>query len=309
MAKSKTKPNTSASQTDASSPSFPKLADGPHDLASLAATLGEPDDAFRRLIFRNHKEQTFYEWGVQAETGNILSDMPRFVTSSLRILGGLDPARRELVLVPPEIFAVVVGESLALAAMNRDHGVVASDEDGDKTEREATLKRVSSEGVGLRNRVIAGLRSAVGEERAETVRKAANDASSSDALMTGLKAVARFIDDTLKNGTDDDKAALEGFKVAAARGAELRAKAAEILEASTVTAGTGKRVSKRALDIQDGRVLVLVEMIHRAFRLARRSDKSILMPELNRLASLFDTGASAPVAKEEDPTKGGGGTP
>ena len=235
---------------------------------------------------RDNHGTRIHEWGVQAETGNILVDMPRFVSSSLRILAGLDAARRELVLVPPRIFAVLVGEALALEAMNRDHGDVATDEDGDKAERETTLKRLSSEGVALRNRVIAGLRSAVGDERAEKVRKAASDASSSDALMTGMKAVARFIDDMLKNGTNDDKAALEEFKAGAARSAELRAKAAEVLEASTVTAGTGKRVSKRALDIQDGRVLVLVDMIHRAFRLARRSDKSILMPELNRLSSM-----------------------
>ncbi|MDC0745805.1 hypothetical protein [Polyangium mundeleinium] len=35
--------------------------------------------------------------------------------------------------------------------------------------------------------------------------------------MTGMKAVARFIDDTLKNGTNDDKAALEELKAGAAR--------------------------------------------------------------------------------------------
>jgi hypothetical protein len=48
-------------------------------------------------------------------------------------------------------------------------------------------------------------------------------------------------------------------------------------------------VSQRELDIQDGRVLVLMDMVVRAFKLARKSDGSILLPELNRLKALLDS--------------------
>jgi hypothetical protein len=126
-----------------------------------------------------------------------------------------------------------------------------------------------------------------GDAALSHVRKPASDASSPEALVKGLNAVATFIEETLKNGNADDVAALAAFQVGEGSAAELRATAAAIQEASKVTAATGKRVSKRALDMQDGRVLALIDVVHRAFRLARRSDKSILMPELNRLSPLF----------------------
>jgi len=47
----------------------------------------------------------------------------------------------------------------------------------------------------------------------------------------------------------------------------------------------GRRVSQRALDLQDGRVLLLAERTLRAFRAARRADPTILLPELNEITS------------------------
>jgi predicted nucleic acid-binding Zn ribbon protein len=313
MAKPKTKSDAAPPRgqgTPSSSPSsLPALPDGPHDLASLEKALGKPAEDVRRLLLRNHKEQAFYEWGVQADTANILADVPRFVSSSLRILAALDPGRRELVLLPPSIFAVLAGEARTLEAMHRDHQAVAGSEAGGKTDREATLKRLSGEGVALRNRVVAGLRSALGDERVEPARKAASDASSPGALVTGMDAVAKLIEDTIDKGSQEDRTALISFQCGMTRAAELRKKAAEISEASKVTAAVGKRVSKRALDIQDGRALVLIDMVYRAFRLARRSDKSLLLPELNRLGSLFSAGGGASVAKEEPaPTEDGAAT-
>lgn len=167
--------------------------------------------------------------------------------------------------------------------------------------------------MAQRNRILAGLRSALGDERVEQVRKAASDASSPDALVTGMNALARLIEDTTEKASDDDRAALAAFQAGAPRAVELRKKAAEIAEASKVTAAVDKRVSKRALDIQDGRVLVLMDMIYRAFRLARRSDKSLLLPELNRLAFLFSAGGGASSAKDNaapnDGESSGGGAP
>lgn len=53
--------------------------------------------------------------------------------------------------------------------------------------------------------------------------------------------------------------------------------------------------------------LALVDTILRALRLARRNDKAILMPELNRLATLFDTRSSA-TGKDASGTPGDPGT-
>lgn len=295
MATPETDAGVAGSESSTTSPAtFPVLPGGAHTLASLAEALGKPDEAFRRILLRNHDEESFYQWGTTAETGNILADIPRFVASSLGILAGLDPARRALVLVPPGIFAVLVDEARVLEEKRRAYQAVATAETGTREDRGAALKRVSGEGVTLRDRILSGLRNALGAARIETTRKAARDASSPDALAHGLNAVAQLIEDTLSTGDADDKAALEAFGLGLARAGELRARAAAILEASAVTAATAKRVSKRALDIQDGRVLVLVDMIYRAFRFARRSDKSLLLPELNRLSALFDTTSPSP---------------
>jgi hypothetical protein len=123
--------------------------------------------------------------------------------------------------------------------------------------------------------------------------------------------VATFIADVFENGVDDDKAALRAFGAGPARAAELEARAKAVEAAAPPAAGTGKRVSKRALDIQDGRVLVLIDLILRAFRLARRTDKSLLSPELNRLAALFDTRAKAAATEDPpgEPGDGSGGKP
>lgn len=301
MAKPKTKP-TAAEQkapvAPAVSPSFPSLSEEAYDLAALEAVIGKPDEKIRRLLLRSFTEQTFYEWGVQTDTGNILADVPRFVSSALRILVALDAPRRALVKLQAPIFALIVGETRALESMSRDHQAVASSEGGARADREVVLKRLSGKGVALRNSALAGLRSAVGERRLELVRKAGSDASSADALVTGMNAVAAFIDEVVNKGDDDDRAALDFFVVGASCAEELRTKAAEIAEAAKVTAATGKRVSQRSLDIQDGRVLVLMDMVDRAFRQARRTDKSILLPELNRLSSFFASSSSTPVAKE-----------
>lgn len=300
--------NDAGAQSPAT-PTFPKLASGPQTLASLADALGEPTEAFRRLLLRNHDEEALYEWGVSAESGNILADVPRFVSSSLRILAALEPGRQKLVKVPPSIFALLVSEARTLETMRSGHQTVVTSEIGGRADREATLKRVSGEGVALRDNVLGSLRNAMGSANLEKVRKAANDASAPDTLVKGLRAVASYIDDVVANGTDDDRAALEAFQTGAEAAAELRAKAAQIDEAATVTAGTEKRVSQRTLDLQDGRVLVLMDMVYRAFRHARRSDKALLLPELNRLSSVFGATSSAPAAKAGDepaePTPGG----
>lgn len=299
-AKSQPSSGNTPGQQASSSP-FPTLPPGAHDLASLRAALGEPAEASRRVLLRHQNEASFFEWGVCAQTGDILADVPRFVSSSLHILAALDANRQSMVLVPPQAFAVLVDEALTLETMSRTHTEVATSEASGKTDREVTLKRRMSEGITLRDRVMGSLKSAAGDSALSQIRKPATDASSPEALARGLNAVAAFIEETLTTGTEDDKTALAAFNAGAPRAAELRAAAASVLEASKVTAATGKRVSQRALDIQDGRVLVLIEVVLRAFRLARRSDRSILLPELNRLALLFEARSSNGSPKEEAP--------
>lgn len=294
MAKHSTQPHPAAVSTTAAKqahprPAFPVLDDGIHDLDGLRAALGKPDEKLRRLIFRNHTETDFFEWGVEAASKDIMEDAPRFISSSVRILATLSPERLALVHVPPWLFAILADEAGTHVTMATSHATVSDTEGEALKKREGRLKKEMGLGVAMRDRVFGCLRNAVGDAGVTTIRAAATDASSPDALMKGLQTLASFIRATFESGSEDDKSALEAFQADEQCAADLEARAKSIKDASPTTAATGKRVSQRELDIQDGRVLVLMDIVVRAFKLARKSDGSILLPELNRLKALLDS--------------------
>lgn len=278
------------SKLDASFPIVPPEA---HDVASLAKALGKPDAKLQRLLFRNAKEDSLAAWGTEVDSKNILADMPRFIVSALGILASLEPARRGLVKLPPGIFAAVVTEAIKLEEMKADHEATITSNASNKTDRETTLRREMREGVGLRDTVVERLGNALTDDQMKKVEIVANDAASSDHLAAGLVAVADLIDDLRQNGSEDDRDALDIWSIDAPTVTSLRDKSASILEAGKIVASPPRKVSQRSLDIQDGRALTLIDMIWRAFRLARRTDRSILMPELNRIAWMFESRTSA----------------
>jgi hypothetical protein len=282
--------------TDATFPTVPATA---HDVDSLAEALGEPDAKLLRLLLRNTKEDALAEWGAEVDSTNILLDMPRFVVSSLSILASLEPARRALVKLPPGIFAAIVAEAAKLATMKVGHEASITSNAGDRTDRESTQRREMREGVALRDTVIERLGNALSDDQMEQVKILAGDASSSSKLASGLTAVADYITALRKDGSEDDNDALDLWGIDAPTVQSLRAKSSTVLEAGRIVASPPRKVSQRALDIQDGRVLILVDMIWRAFRLARRTDRSILMPELSRILWMFETRSSTPKGTKE----------
>jgi len=59
--------------------------------------------------------------------------------------------------------------------------------------------------------------------------------------------------------------------------------------------------AQRALDVQDGRVLHAIGIVSRAFRRARRSDGTMLAPELGALARVYGLGPRNGGTSEEEP--------
>lgn len=280
-------------------PSFPIVPAEAHDLDSLGKSLGKPDPKLQHLLLRNGKEDALAAWGAEVDSRNILADMPRFLVSSLGILASLEPARRDQIKLPPGIFAVVTGEALKLEQMKTDHEAAIVSNAGNKVDRETTLRREMREGVALRETVTERLGNALTGDQMKKVEVLAGDAASADHLAAGLVAIADLVDDLRKHGSADDNDALDLWSIDASTVTSLRDKAAAILEAGAIVASPPRKVSQRTLDIQDGRVLSLLDMIWRAFRLARRSDRSILMPELNRIAWMFETRSSAGKGSKE----------
>jgi hypothetical protein len=203
------------------------------------------------------------------------------------------------VKLPPGIFAAIVAEAAQLATMKVGHEAAITSNAGDRTDRETTARREMREGVALRDTVIERLGNALSDDQMKQVDVVAGDASSSAKLAAGLAAVADFIAALRKDGSADDKDALDLWSIDAPTVQSLHDRSTAILEAGKTVASPPRKVSQRSLDLQDGRVLSLVDMIWSAFRLARRADRSILMPELNRILWMFETRASAPKATKE----------
>ena len=107
--------------------------------------------------------------------------------------------------------------------------------------------------------------------------------------------MAAAIEAGLASKDRGDVAALKLWKVTAATAAELEAAAAALDGLGDRSIDT-RRIEQRKLDAQDGRVLVLLDVIDRAFRQAHRVDPAILIPTFHALASLFGgrSSASAP---------------
>ena len=145
-----------------------------------------------------------------------------------------------------------------------------------------------------------------------TSRRSRSRRAFAGARFPPRAAIAGYLTDLRKSGSEDDTDALDLWSIDAATVTSLREQAATILDAGKIVASPPRKVSQRSLDIQDGRVLTLIDMIWRAFRVARRTDRSILIPELNRILWRFETRTGAPkAAKEaappasEDPKKNG----
>ena len=274
-------------------------------VSSLAESLGAPDAKLVRLLLRNTREEALTEWGAEVDSKNIIADIPRFVVSSLSILASLDTARRSLVKLPPGIFAAVVAEAATLDKMKVGHEAIITSNAGDKTDRESTSRREMREGVALRDTVIERLGNVLRDDQMKQVNVLAGDASSSARLAAGLTAVADFIAAVRKDGSADDNDALDLWSLDAPTVQSLHARSTAVFEAGKIVASPPRKVSQRSLDLQDGHVLSLIDMIWSAFRLARRADRSILMPELNRILWMFEIRASAPKgAKEAAPPAG-----
>src|SRR5262249_34981598 len=154
------------------------------------------------------------------------------------------------------------------------HDAKTADAAADKAEREAAARRETSDAIAERDNVYDGLRNALGDDVIAKLDAIVGTAETPEKLAAGLDGLAGFIEDVLKNGEKADKMLLEQYDVGAACAAALRDRALKVRDAGAATASPGRRVTQRALDILDGRVLYLIEKGMRAFRAARRADPS-----------------------------------
>ncbi len=96
-----------------------------------------------------------------------------------------------------------------------------------------------------------------------------------------------FLDRTLTTGPSADRDALARFNVDGACVTRLRATATALNAVGGAPTAPPYNALQRALDLQEGRVLALLDMVVGAMRAARAENKAIVLPELGGLRSWF----------------------
>ena len=283
-------------------------APGTATLASLLSVFGAADEVTRALIFREIEDTDLVDDGAKVETSTILASVPTFLVSCASILGGLTVEQEGLVYLDPGLFGVLVDESEKLVVKKQHHDDAVRAEQSGQAAKEASAAALTHDAVLLRERTRAGLISALGGARRVVIDAAAGTVTEEPArVATALDAIADLIaavhDPKAAGWTEGDRRATDRFCVGSAQVAALHAMAAAVRASSEAAAKPTRSVTQRALDLQDGRVLLLVELVVRALRLGHRSSSAIAMPDLKQLAWKFSSRSGKREKKAPKPTE------
>jgi hypothetical protein len=272
----------------------------------LPAVFGAVDEVARTLLFRNVDDSDLVDDGTKVETSTILNSVPTFLVSSAGILAGLTLDQEGLVYLDPGIFGVLVDETKKLVEEKQRHDDAVRAEKSGHVAKDEAMSAVTHDAAQLRERTRAGLISALGSSRRTVIDTAAGTATEEPApLATALDALADLLDaihdPKVERWTDADRTATDRFGIGSAHAGELRAAAEAVRTAGEVAAKPTRSASQRALDLQDGRVLLLVELIVRAFRQAHRANTAIAMPDLKQIAWKFSSRSGKRLKKAPAP--------
>jgi uncharacterized protein YecT (DUF1311 family) len=276
-----------------------------HDLDSLSKDLGAPDETFAKRMFATASEAKLVDDGTSVDSINVLSAVPAFVASARAIAARLQEPQKKLVRLPAEIYPLIVREATVLRAMKADHDAGGNRHAAGKAERDEALRLAFSAGIAERDSVYDAIKSALGDGPVAELNIVTGRADDAEALAKGCEGLADLIERKAK-GSAEAAASMKDFEVTADTAKELRQRAAALRELGKSIGTPGRRVSQRMLDVQDGRVLFLMEKVLRAFRAARRADSTILLPELGKLAKKFATRPKGKGGRTKEPGAGDG---
>lgn len=260
-------------------------------LASLRALLGAVDEDLRAELFEDVPDEDLLADGRRIASDVLVSGVVSYVSEVRASLGALSAAQlRRLVGFDEAMLPLVLDETTrleALVARAAEEGVTV---DMSLAERRALASAATSKGVALRDQGARALRRVLRgrDQELASLDKAVGNAETAASLASGLTFVASTIDAQLSGGTPSRQSLLRRLKLDAAYAHELREAATRVLatdKAASATAETG--VSQRSLDLQDGRVMRILDQVNRAFRDANAVDGAITVPKLGELEPYF----------------------
>lgn len=276
---------------------------GTHTLDSLVALLGPVDEPLRTALFENVLDEALVKRGTRVLSTSILDDAPLFLGSTYNIWQAITDVQRAKVNIDPQVFALCLDEAHILRRLVQGFHAVVTTSASDQVEHSVEVRQVVSEGVALRSSVVDSLKSVLDPAQVAHVKKLAGTAETPETLAGGMKRIADYVSALLKNNTESQRRRLSTFNITAERATALKSKAEQVRLTGAVTVAAVRRVEQRKLDLQDGRVLLLMEHILRAFRAAHREDPTILLPEVRALASVFNTRPTTTRRKPRTPPK------
>lgn len=258
-----------------------------YTLDSLVPLLGPFEEAVRTAIFDLVSEQVLLKRGQRVDSDRILEDVPLFLGSAYGILQGLSEAQRKRVNLGKHILALCLDETLKLRMLHEGHQVAAALNAGDRAEGRVDERQSLRALRASRRSLLASLTNGLDEGAQARAKQLAGKASTKKSLVQGSERLADDLTKTIETASESQLLQLGSFDITAERIAELRQNIEDVSAAISTKATRAGRVEQRLLDIQDGRVLVLLERIVRAFRAARNQDSTILVPELRALMPYF----------------------
>lgn len=260
---------------------------GEWTLESLREALGPPEPALGVLLLRAFSEETLGGYGSSVASERLLRATPTIVATTLQTLASLHDDSLNLVHLPPEIFAVIVDEAAKVPALAARVASVTKRGTVSRTAWKVSHKAARQSAIATRDRIVRAVSAALGAAHAEVLKATAGNAEDDTALARGVGDLADFLDRTLSAGPSADRDALARFNVDGACVTRLRATATALNAMGGAPTALPYNALQRALDLQEGRVLALLDMVVGAMRSARAENKAIVLPELGGLRSWF----------------------
>jgi hypothetical protein len=261
-------------------------ASGEWTLETLRDALGPPDAALVALLLRAFSDETLAGYGSSVASERLLRATPTLVATTIQTLASLDDKSASLVHLPPEIFAAIVDEAEKVPALAAQVAAVTKKSAVSRSAWKVSHKTARRRAIAARDRIVRAVGAALGgPSQVETLKVAAGNADDDATLAQGLCDLADLLEQTLSTGTAIDRDALARFNIDGACVAQLRAAASALRVLGDAPTPPPYNALQRALDLQEGRVLALLDMVVGAMRSARASNKAIPLPELGPLQS------------------------
>ena len=275
-----------------------------YSLDALHQALGAPSAAITTVLLGSRTEDDFLALGTSFASSDIIDSAPRFLGTAQAYFASCTPAaRKRLVGISTDVFALAVSESITLRGKLRDFRSSAG---ASAATRRDKLRASVSESRAKRDQVLStlgGVVPAKGKLR-DKLESSAGPAPTPEEVAVALDTLSDVVVQVLTSSNEETRGAYSAIGIDDALAESLQAQAKALRAADDVATGgdPSKSVSQRDLDLQDGRVLHVITHIYRAFREAHGITATVVQPPLGKLRRIA-TKSSSSASPKKSPAK------